>query len=80
MIYYIFLKDDDQDEDSITANNHLGEVSFDRFVTDEGYNLFSYIVNKKPEMLDTITIRDSKGAFLTPDQFLDKISKLKVIR
>lgn len=80
MIYYIFLKDDDQDVDSITANNHLGEVSFDRFITDEGYNLFSYIVNKKPEMLDTITIRDSNSGFLTPEQFLDKISKLKVIR
>ncbi len=78
MRYFILLPDDtEQDVDFST--NILGEVSFKNFWADDGFEILVRMVNKYPDTLSEIKIKDDKNKTYTVEEFLDKIKNLKVI-
>tara|TARA_A200000159_G_C7330905_1_gene342875 strand:+ start:777 stop:1022 length:246 start_codon:yes stop_codon:yes gene_type:complete len=78
MRYFILLPDDtEQDVDFST--NILGEVSFKNFWADDGFGILVRMVNKYPDTLSEIKIKDDKNKTYTVEEFLDKIKNLKVI-
>jgi hypothetical protein len=79
MMYYILLPDD-EDEGVQYSTNVLGETSFKNFWAEQGFEIFQRMVHKYPDTLEQIKIKDEKGKEYTPEQFLDVISKLNIIR
>lgn len=79
MMYYILLPDD-EDEGVQYSTNVLGESSFKNFWAEQGFEIFQRMVHKYPDTLEQIKIKDEKGKEYTPEQFLDVISKLNIIR
>ena len=78
MRYFILLPDDtEQDVDFST--NILGEVSFKNFWADDGFEILVRMVNKYPDTLSEIKIKDDKNKTYTVEEFLDKIKNLKEI-
>jgi hypothetical protein len=78
-MYYILLPDD-EDEGVQYSTNVLGETSFKNFWAEQGFEIFQRMVHKYPDTLEQIKIKDEKGKEYTPEQFLDVISKLNIIR
>ena len=78
-MYYILLPDD-EDEGVQYSTNVLGESSFKNFWAEQGFEIFQRMVHKYPDTLEQIKIKDEKGKEYTPEQFLDVISKLNIIR
>ena len=79
MRYYILLPDDVDGEEEYSTNI-LGESSFKNFWAESGFEIFERMVHKYPDTLESITIKDEKGKEYTPEQFLNTISKLKIIK
>lgn len=79
MMYYILLPDD-EDEGVQYSTNVLGETSFKNFWAEQGFEIFQRMVHKYPDTPEQIKIKDEKGKEYTPEQFLDVISKLNIIR
>jgi hypothetical protein len=79
MMYYILLPDD-EDNGVQYSTNVLGETSFKNFWAEQGFEIFQRMVHKYPDTLEQIKIKDEKGKEYTPEQFLDVISKLNIIR
>ena len=79
MMYYILLPDD-EDNGVQYSTNVLGEISFKNFWADQGFEIFQRIVHKYPDTLEYIKIKDEKSKEYTPEEFLDVISKLNIIR
>lgn len=79
MMYYILLPDD-EDEGVQYSTNVLGETSFKNFWAEQGFEIFQRMVHKYPDTLEQIKIKDEKGKEYTPEEFLDVISKLNIIR
>jgi hypothetical protein len=79
MRYYILLPDDVDGEEEYSTNI-LGESSFKNFWAEAGFEIFERMVHKYPDTLESITIKDEKGKEYTPEQFLNAISKLKIIK
>tara|TARA_Y100000593_G_C4267382_1_gene315519 strand:- start:901 stop:1146 length:246 start_codon:yes stop_codon:yes gene_type:complete len=76
--YYILLPGDDK-KDLVNDTNILGEVSFGNFWPGGGFKALSKIINEKPDYIDDIEILSDMGKKLSITEFLDMISKLKVI-
>ena len=78
MTYYLLLEGDSE-KDAYYDSNVLGEESFGTFYTGQGMVALTNIVNKKPELLDTIKILDDTKKSYTLTNFFDILSKLKVM-
>ena len=77
MTYYLLLKDDTE-KDVYFDSNVLGEESFGTFYTGQGMVALTNIVEKKPELLESIKILDDTKKSYTLTEFFDILSKLKV--
>ena len=78
MTYYLLL-DGDSEQDTLYDTNVLGEESFGMFYTGQGMIALNNIVNKKPELLESLKILDETKKSYTITEFMDVLSKLKVI-
>jgi hypothetical protein len=79
MIYYILLPDDNED-DVDYSTNILGETSFKNFWTDQGFEILERLVNKYPDTLTEVKIKDEKNKDYSVEQFLKKIENLRIIK
>ena len=77
MTYYLLLEGDTE-KDAYYDSNVLGEESFGMFYTGQGMLALTNIVNKKPELLETIKILDETKKSYTLTEFMDILSKLKI--
>ena len=82
MTYYILLDNvynamDTMDD--IWDENILGEESFGRFYTGNGFKAFQNMVIREPQILETITIVDERKNSYSIEEFLDLISKWKIM-
>ena len=77
MTYYILLKDDSIED--IWDENILGEESFGTFYTGNGFKAFNNIVQRQPELLETVTIIDEKKNSHSITEFLDLVGKWKIM-
>ncbi len=77
MTYYLLLEGDSE-KDVYYDSNVLGEESFGTFYTGQGMVALTNIVNKKPELIETIKILDDYKKSYTLTKFFDILSKLKI--
>ena len=77
MTYYLLLEGDTE-KDAYYDSNVLGEESFGMFYTGQGMVALTNIVNKKPELLESIKILDETKKSYTLTKFFDILSKLKI--
>ena len=77
MTYYLLLEGDTE-KDAYYDSNVLGEESFGMFYTGQGMLALTNIVNKKPELLETIKILDETKKSYTLTEVMDILSKLKL--
>ena len=77
MTYYILL-DNDSIED-IWDENILGEESFGKFYIGSGYKALTNMINKEPEVLESIAIIDEKKNSYSVEEFLKLMSKWKIM-
>ena len=76
MMYYIVLSERTED---LWDQNTLGEESFGTFYTGLGYIALNNIIQKEPELLSRVKIKDEKGKNYSVTEFLDKVEKWKII-
>ena len=79
MRYFILLPEDSE-QDVDYSTNILGETSFKNFWADQGFEILVRLVEKYPDTLEEVTIKDEQSKSYSVEQFLEKIKKLKVIR
>ena len=79
MRYFILLPGDTEESVDFSTNI-LGEVSFKNFWADQGFEILVRLVEKYPDTLTEVVVKDEKNKSYSVEEFLDKISKLKVIR
>ena len=79
MRYFILLPGDTEESVDFSTNI-LGEVSFKNFWADQGFEILVRLVEKYPDTLEEVVIKDEKSKSYSVEEFLDKIKKLKVIR
>ena len=77
MTYYILL--DNDSIESIWDENILGEESFGKFYIGSGYKALTNMINKEPEVLESIAIIDERKNPYSVEEFLELISKWKII-
>ena len=77
MTYYLLLEGDSE-KDVYYDSNVLGEESFGTLYTGQGMVALTNIVNKKPELIETIKILDETKKSYTLTKFFDILSKLKI--
>jgi hypothetical protein len=77
MTYYLLLEGDSE-KDVYFDSNVLGEESFGTFYTGQGMVALTNIVEKKPELLESIKILDETKNSYTLTKFFDILSKLKI--
>ena len=75
MTYYLLLKGDTE-KDLINETNILGEESFSVFYPSLGFNMLNKIINTKPELLESISIKENKSYTIT--EFLDLFNKWRI--
>jgi len=76
MQYYLLMPNDK--ETVLSDANLLGESSFGTFWRGSGVKVLMSIVDKKPDLLTTLTIKTDTNKTLTIEQFLTEISRLKI--
>ena len=79
MMYYILLPDDTEDGVQYSTNV-LGESSFKNFWAEQGFEILERLVNKYPDTLNEVKIKDEKSKDYTVEEFLDIIEKLNLIK
>ena len=77
MTYYILLEGDSKD--AIWDENILGEESFGKFYVGSGYKALTNMINREPEVLESIAIIDEKKNPYSVEEFLELIAKWKII-
>lgn len=77
MKYYILFANE-RDND-LWDQNTLGEESFGSFYVGLGFLALNNIIQREPEILHTLNIKDEKGKDYTVTEFLDKVEKWKII-
>ena len=77
MTYYILL--DNDSIENIWDENILGEESFGKFYVGSGYKALTNMINREPEVLESIAIIDEKKNPYSVEEFLELISKWKII-
>jgi hypothetical protein len=78
MQYFILLPGDTE-KDAALDTNLLGEASFKTFYAGLGLKALMKMVDSKPELLTSVTIKTDKNETLTVEEFLTRIQPLKVI-
>ena len=78
MTTYYLLLEGDTEEDSFYETNVLGEESLGTFYAGQGFIAFNNIVNKQPQLLESVTILTDKKQQLTITQFLDALKGLRI--
>ncbi len=78
MTYYIFFNNELR-TDNMWDDNMLGEESFGKFYIGGGFIALNNILNKEPEMLEKVKIKDEQGKDYSVTEFLDKIEKWKIM-
>ena len=78
-VYYILLPDDTE-EGVQYSTNVLGESSFKNFWADQGFEILVRLIEKYPDTLDTVKIKDDQSKEYSIEQFLDITSKLNLIK
>ena len=76
MMYYIVLSERTED---LWDQNTLGEESFGTFYTGLGYITLNNIIQREPELLSRVKIKDEKGKNYSVPEFLEKAEKWKII-
>ena len=79
MMYYILLPDDTE-EGAQYSTNVLGESSFKNFWAEQGFEILERLVNKYPDTLNEVKIKDEKSKEYTVEEFLKNISKFNLIK
>ena len=79
MRYFILLPGDTEESVDFSTNI-LGEVSFKNFWADQGFGILTRLVEKYPDTLDEVIIKDEKSKSYSVEEFLDKIKHLRVIQ
>ena len=77
MTYYIIM--DNKISEDLWDENILGEESFGKFYTGNGFTALNYIIEKEPEALSSVMIIDEKKKTYTITEFLDVVKKWKII-
>ena len=77
MTYYILL--DNDSIENIWDENILGEEYFGKFYVGSGYKALTNTINRKPEVLESIAIIDERKNPYSVEEFLELISKWKII-
>jgi hypothetical protein len=77
MLYYLLLSGDSE-KDVYFDSNVLGEESFGKFYPEKGFEALMNINDRKPELLEKITVKKETGEVITLDQFIDVIATLKI--
>ena len=77
MTYYLLLEDDSE-KDVYFDSNVLGEESFDKFYPEKGFWALMNMKDRKPELLEMVTIKKETGEVISLDKFIDIISTLKI--
>tara|TARA_Y100001937_G_scaffold64738_1_gene88665 strand:+ start:1094 stop:1336 length:243 start_codon:yes stop_codon:yes gene_type:complete len=78
-MYYILLPEDNEDDVNYSTNI-LGEISFKNFWTDQGFEILERLVDKYPDTLTEVKIKDEKNKNYTVEEFLEKIKNLRIIK
>jgi hypothetical protein len=78
MRYFILLPGDTEESVDFSTNI-LGEVSFKNFWADQGFGILIRLVEKYPDTLEEVVIKDEKSKSYSVEEFLEKIKKLRVI-
>tara|TARA_Y100000389_G_scaffold115542_1_gene112645 strand:+ start:238 stop:474 length:237 start_codon:yes stop_codon:yes gene_type:complete len=78
-MYYILLPDDTEDGVQYSTNV-LGESSFKNFWAEQGFEILERLVNKYPDTLNEVKIKDEKSKEYTVEEFLKNIQKLNLIK
>ena len=76
MMYYILFNENTED---LWDQNTLGEESFGTFYTGLCFVALNNIIQREPELLPTIKIKDEKGKSYSLTEFLDKVEKWKIM-
>ena len=79
MMYYILLPDDTE-EGVQYSTNVLGESSFKNFWAEQGFEILKRLINKYPDTLNEVKIKDEKSKEYTVEEFLKNIGKLNIIK
>ena len=79
MMYYILLPDDTE-EGVQYSTNVLGESSFKNFWAEQGFEILERLINKYPDTLNEVKIKDEKSKQYTVEEFLKNIGKLNIIK
>ena len=77
MTYYLLLEGDSE-KDVYFDSNFLGEESFDKFYPEKGFWALMNMKDRKPELLEMVTIKKETGEVISLDKFIDIISTLKI--
>tara|TARA_B110001454_G_scaffold212902_1_gene230280 strand:+ start:1146 stop:1391 length:246 start_codon:yes stop_codon:yes gene_type:complete len=77
MTYYLLLENDSE-KDAYLSTNILGEESFGKFYPEKGFEALMNIKDRKPELLEKITVKKETGEVISLDQFIDVITTLKI--
>jgi hypothetical protein len=77
MTYYILLGNDSTED--IWDENIFGEESFEKFYAGNGFKALNNIVIRQPELLETVTIIDEQKRTYEVSEFLDLITKWKIM-
>jgi len=77
MTYYLLLEGDSE-KDVYFDSNVLGEESFDKFYPEKGFWALMNMKDRKPELLEMVTIKKETGEVISLDKFIDIISTLKI--
>ena len=75
MTYYILLNDNED----LWDENILGEESFGKFYTGNGFIALNNMIQKEPEELSDVKIFDERGSKYSITEFLDTIKKFKIM-
>ena len=76
MMYYIVLSERTED---LWDQNTLGEESFGKFYTGNGFIALNNMIQKEPEALSDVKIVDERGSKYSITEFLDTIKKFEII-
>ena len=77
MLYYLLLTGDSE-KDVYFDSNVLGEESFGKFYPEKGFGALMNIKDRKPELLEKITVKKETGEVIQLDEFIEVISNLNI--
>ena len=77
MRYYLLLEGDDEG-DVHFETNILGEESFKVCYPSLGFNILNKIINQKPELIETLKIKDEQNKSYSITEFLDLFNKWRI--